>query len=92
MMDQKKWMGTMLDITRASFEAGMRNMDTYPKQAEKAMNLAAENASIAQDETRKVFDTWRVTLNTARQAYTEIFNEGLTNLEQQFTNISAKRK
>ncbi len=93
MMDQTKWMSGVLNLTRTSFEAGMQTMDIFPEQAEKAMELAMNGTNVAQSETRKLFTNWVGNLQKVRKMYVDVFEEGLGNLEQQFSaKTSAKSK
>jgi hypothetical protein len=85
MTDQTQWAKALFELTRSSFEVGMRSMDVFPKQVEKAINLAMENAGIVQEETKKAFKAWLENVEKARSVYAKTIDEGLGTLEQQFS-------
>ncbi len=85
MTEQQKWIGDVLNLFRITFESGIRNMDTFQEQAEKALELTMSNSDVAQDEVRKSFDAWIDNVKKSRQVYTSAVEEGLANLEQQFS-------
>ncbi|MCP4600989.1 MAG: hypothetical protein GY847_10770 [Proteobacteria bacterium] len=84
MMDQTKWMNSVLNLTRTSFEAGLQSMDIFPQQAEKAVEQVVNNTNVAQAETRKAFTNWLENLQKVRKLYVDTFEEGFVHLEQQF--------
>ncbi|MCP4600990.1 MAG: hypothetical protein GY847_10775 [Proteobacteria bacterium] len=90
MTSQNKLMNDMLNMARSSFDAGANVMDTFEKQAEKAIDLSVSNTDLAQEETRKAFDGWLDNTKKARKIYTDSIEECFTTLEQQFSSKTPK--
>ena len=72
-----------MGIARVSLETGMRSMDLFQQQAEKAAEFAMNNANVVQDETRKAVNEWMKSLQNARKMYEDTLEQGLKNLEEQ---------
>ena len=83
-MDQGKWLSDMLQIVRVSLETGMRSMDIFQEQAEKAVEFTLNSANLGQSETHKSLKTWLENVRKARKMYADAIEEGLKNLEEQF--------
>lgn len=83
---QNQWIQEMIKMARVSLEAGVKNMDAFQAQAEKAMAIAMENAATAQDEARKALDAWMENVNRARKIYTDTIEEGLSSLEKKVSS------
>lgn len=92
MADQTQWIGGVLSLARIAFDTTMRSMDIVPQQAEKALELAMNNTQMVQEETRKAFASWIENVNNARKVYINAVEEGLTNLERQFSQEGKKSK
>jgi len=92
MADQTQWISGVLSLARIAFDTTMRSMDIVPQQAEKALELAMSNTHLVQDETRKAFATWLENVSNARKVYINAVEEGLANLERQFSKDAAGKK
>ncbi len=93
MVDQEKWMGNLLDMTRMSMNAGLQSMETMQTQTEKAIDLTMGNVGVVQQETTKAINNWLDQAKEARNVYINTVQEGLSTLENQVRPTkSAKSK
>ncbi len=83
-MDQGNWLAEMVKIARVSLETGMRSMDIFQQQAEKAIEFTLNSSNLSQDETKKAIHMWMENIKKARQMYADSIEEGIKNLENQF--------
>jgi len=74
----------MLQIVRVSLETGMRSMDIFQQQAEKAVEFTLNSTNLGQSETQKSLKAWMDNVKKARDMYAQAIEEGLKNLENQF--------
>jgi len=79
----------MMGIARVSLETGLRSMDIFQQQAEKAIEFTMNNANLVQDETRSVISEWMKNMQKARKMYEDTLQQGLKDLEEQ---VSSKKK
>ena len=79
----------MMGIARVSLETGLRSMDIFQQQAEKAIEFTMNNANLVQDETRSVISEWMKNMQNARKMYEDTLQQGLKDLEEQ---VSSKKK
>jgi len=79
----------MMGIARVSLETGLRSMDIFQQQAEKAIEFTMNNANLVQDETRSVISEWMKNMQKARKMYEDTLQQGLKELEEQ---VSSKKK
>ncbi len=90
-MNQTKWMSDMLAIARVSFETGMRSMNLFQEQAEKAIDFAIGNTAMLQEESKKAVASWMENVRKSRELYAKSIEEGLENIEKQFKGPSEKK-
>ena len=91
-MDQGQWVNGMLNMARISVETGLRSMDTFQKQAEKAIELTVNNTDLVQDESRKALSGWMDNVKKSHQVYVDAIEEGLSNLEKHFSRDTPMKK
>jgi hypothetical protein len=92
MMDQTNWTNSVIEMARQSLATGVKNMDIFQSQAKEAVELGMKNASKAQEATQKAFETWPENMDKARRAYIAAIEEGLSYLDQQFSNSKTQAK
>ena len=76
----------MMGIARVSLETGLRSMDIFQQQAEKAIEFTMNNANQVQDETRSLISDWMKNMQKARKTYEDTLQQGLKDLEEQVSN------
>ncbi|MDJ0762596.1 MAG: hypothetical protein QNJ97_06360 [Myxococcota bacterium] len=86
MGDQSQWVQDMIRIARSSFEMGIQSMDMAQAQAQKNIEVMMANAGTQQDVTKSSLESWFDSVNKARKLYLDTIEEGLSNLEQQFSS------
>ncbi len=75
-------MNNMMKMVKLSFETGIKSMDTFQAQAEKAMEQTMKGASVAQGEALKSYDSWVENVKAARKAYVDAIEQGVSSVEQ----------
>ncbi len=93
-MNQQKWITDLMDITKMSIETGMRTMDVFQQQTQKAVELSTYNSTVIQTESQKAFQTWMNNINIAQKIYTDALEEGIQlweNLPIGTTNTKKKQ-
>ncbi len=92
MYDQERWINSMLDLAQLSFENGVRNMEIFQKQAEKAVDLTMNNIASLQTETQTGADSWMNDIKEVQKIYLNTINDGFANFGNQVAKVKPKAK
>lgn len=81
MTNQQQWMKDVLSLARLSFETGVKSMDTFHEQIEKALQMTMDLTAVP-EEGRKAVSGWLENMKKGRKMYTDAVDEGLKKLEE----------